>query len=239
MKTRRQIDGRYGKVYDTVLTKEYLIQKYTIENLSTYMIANEVGCSPKIVYNYIDTYNIPRISHKKLKELTDGQVFGLLTTVRSVTKSKNGTLLWECLCACGNTTIVPSSRLKSHRVKSCGCWRQRKKNHKWKGFCDVSGNRIAEIRLRAKKKNIEFSLTPEFLWNLYVAQDKKCSISGIDITMNIDASVDRTDSAKGYVEDNVTWVHKDINKMKMDLSLSQFLEYCNIISKHNQPQKEV
>ena len=36
---------------------------------------------------------------------------------------------------------------------------------------------------------------------------------------------------------NVQWVHKDINKMKMDLNIQDFITYCNIISSFN--KKEV
>lgn len=43
------------------------------------------------------------------------------------------------------------------------------------------------------------------------------------------ASLDRIDSSQGYIKGNVQWVHKDINKMKFDLSQDRFLELCNII----------
>lgn len=60
----------------------------------------------------------------KLIDLT-GQRFGRLVVVRksdNVIKRKNGTrVLWECLCDCGNTTIVCGDALKSGNTKSCGC----------------------------------------------------------------------------------------------------------------------
>lgn len=31
------------------------------------------------------------------------------------------TLIWECLCDCGKTTLVPTGKLKSGHTKSCGC----------------------------------------------------------------------------------------------------------------------
>lgn len=50
-----------------------------------------------------------------------GQTFNLLTVVASAGKDKHRELLWNCLCECGNTTVVRSSKLRSGRTKSCGC----------------------------------------------------------------------------------------------------------------------
>ena len=47
------------------------------------------------------------------------------------------------------------------------------------------------------------------------------------------ASLDRIDSTKAYTKKNVPWVHKDINKMKHNLKLVTFLQYCKNITKHN------
>ena len=43
------------------------------------------------------------------------------------------------------------------------------------------------------------------------------------------ASLDRIDSNKGYVTDNIQWVHKDINYMKSDLDEQQFIHYCRLV----------
>lgn len=47
------------------------------------------------------------------------------------------------------------------------------------------------------------------------------------------ASLDRIDSSRGYEIDNIQWVHKDVNKMKMGLSQNEFIDICKIISKNN------
>lgn len=53
------------------------------------------------------------------KDLT-GQNFGMLTTIKIHSKSRNGNL-WECLCSCGNKSIVLTSNLLKGHTKSCGC----------------------------------------------------------------------------------------------------------------------
>ena len=53
-----------------------------------------------------------------------GQVFGALTVLgKAPTLGKGYPAMWECLCECGNTSIVRSSDLRNGRTKSCGCGR--------------------------------------------------------------------------------------------------------------------
>ena len=47
--------------------------------------------------------------------------FGRLTPIRFVER-KNGRTLWECVCDCGNHTIVGYSNLVNGITKSCGCY---------------------------------------------------------------------------------------------------------------------
>jgi hypothetical protein len=47
------------------------------------------------------------------------------------------------------------------------------------------------------------------------------------------ASVDRIDSSKDYVEGNVQWLHKDINRMKWDLDTDKFIELCKLVANKN------
>jgi hypothetical protein len=44
---------------------------------------------------------------------------GKLTVIREVGKNKQGSILWECTCACGKSTVKASDILK-RGVKSCG-----------------------------------------------------------------------------------------------------------------------
>lgn len=48
-----------------------------------------------------------------------GRRFGHLVVIRR--SSLPGKVSWECLCDCGNTSIVSASNLKSGRTESCGC----------------------------------------------------------------------------------------------------------------------
>lgn len=55
------------------------------------------------------------------KDLT-GKIFGKLKVVKdSGKRTKNKSIVWECLCECGNITYVQSENLYSGNTISCGC----------------------------------------------------------------------------------------------------------------------
>lgn len=47
--------------------------------------------------------------------------FGRLTILRQLEERKSGHIVYECLCDCGNTTIVHHRSLITGSTKSCGC----------------------------------------------------------------------------------------------------------------------
>lgn len=52
-----------------------------------------------------------------------GKRFDMLTVVKRLENAEGGITRWECLCDCGNKTIVRGGNLRSGVVKSCGCKR--------------------------------------------------------------------------------------------------------------------
>ncbi len=74
-------------------------------------------------------------SKRKLMDLT-GQLFGRLTVLREVESkwysfyrkgrtrpTRQRRRFWECLCDCGNITVVTHGALKQNTI-SCGCWKK-------------------------------------------------------------------------------------------------------------------
>src|SRR3990167_3371214 len=53
------------------------------------------------------------------KQITVGQAFGQLTTVRYIRHGKD--FKWECLCVCGKNACATSSDLRRGHTQSCGC----------------------------------------------------------------------------------------------------------------------
>jgi hypothetical protein len=170
--------------------------------------------------------------HKSL-DLT-GQKFNFLTVISFDNTDKWRDYHYVCRCDCGNTTIVRRSHLINGSIKSCGCWH---KNFRKNGYKDISGTYWSSIKNGAKSRNIEFNITKEYVWNIFINQNKKCVYTNLDITLqekhfikNQTASLDRIDSSKGYIEGNVQWVHKTINIMKSYHSEQEFLNWCKLVS---------
>ena len=51
----------------------------------------------------------------------EGDKYGRLTTLRVVGKTSSRSLVWECLCECGNIINVSTGSLTTRNTKSCGC----------------------------------------------------------------------------------------------------------------------
>lgn len=119
---------------------------------------------------------------------------------------------------------------------------------RWSGHEEISGTYLLKLEQGATQRNIEFQLTKEELWDLFIKQDRKCALSGIEIAFAPKgkcvpqykelqtASLDRIDSNKPYTIDNVQWVHKNINKMKQDLPQEVFVDLCKLVANNFVPK---
>lgn len=58
---------------------------------------------------------------EKCKNDLVNQQFGELIALQPTEERKNGSVVWKCLCSCGNEHYVAANDLKAHRIESCGC----------------------------------------------------------------------------------------------------------------------
>jgi hypothetical protein len=175
-----------------------------------------------------------------------GKKFGLLAVI-GLDYKKDGEIYWKCKCDCGNETSVITYSLTKSMTKSCGCLKKLCKNKSklWKGYGEISGHWWNALVNHAKERKLKVDVTLEYLWNLFLKQNRKCNLSGLELSFGgsyLDnknkvnektASLDRIDSTKGYVQDNVQWVHKDINWMKTNFNNSYFISMCKKIAEYN------
>lgn len=105
------------------------------------------------------------------------------------------------------------------------------------GYGVITTARIKRQYSFAKRRGMECNLTAQYLDELWHKQKGKCAYTGLDFKSIDEASLDRIDSKRGYITDNVQWVIREVNTMKMDLSNERFLQLCSIIS-NRQKEKE-
>jgi len=124
--------------------------------------------------------------------------------------------------------------------------RNKKKDYKGRAFVkcgEITERLFKRYRDNAKNRNIEFKISIEYLWDVFLKQNRKCALSqeisifsskqAKTIKDEQTASLDRIDSSKGYIEGNVQWIHKKINKMKADLEVNEFIQFCKNIARYN------
>jgi len=183
---------------------------------------------------------------KKRKDLV-GEKFGRLVVIERADDalSPNGKRRcdrWTCKCDCGNTTTQYSTCLKKGGNQSCGCYRiEMMQKRCWKGYGEISGSYFNRLQRDAKDRNLEWSISIDYCWDVFLKQNRNCAITELPLEFRHmykkesqlqTASLDRIDNSDGYVEGNVQWVHKDINVMKWAFSMEKFYFLCDLVLKN-------
>lgn len=173
-----------------------------------------------------------------------GKVFGDVTVIRFYS-TVNKRRRWWCQCKCGVELDILQGSLTRGSTVSCGCRLKivGHKNSNWNGCGELTGSQWSLIINNARNREIPVNITIQDAWNLFLKQNRKCALTGIDLTFSpsynrdlkfskreaTTASLDRIDSSKGYEKGNIQWVHKDINLMKRTLSESSFISLCRAV----------
>lgn len=216
-----------------ILTKEFLLEHFVNQRKSDQTIAKEFGIkSNHSVYQARKKHNIYRCnlkdsSHIITKEFLEEYYIKQNMTLKQVAQQ-----------AGFQRKSIVSKALKKFGIqqrehtRSLAVVHRKKRSHH-----TIPGRYFYSLRHSAKIRNLEFSITLDELWNLFIEQNKKCALSGIDIRFHNPgekftaqtASVDRINSDIGYTLSNIRWVHKDIHYMKMDLTDNRFFDLCEKI----------
>ena len=96
---------------------QFIIEKYTNQEMNTYELAQYFGCSDDTIGRRLKEQGIQ--PHKFYEDLT-GKRFGKLLVLNKSEKSDRR-LYWDCQCDCGKQITVKGDHLRQGHQFSCGC----------------------------------------------------------------------------------------------------------------------
>ncbi len=173
-----------------------------------------------------------------------GQNFGDWKVIKfSHQHKKSRNQYWFCKCLCGvNKPVKLSSLLSGESTccTTCSLSKRGENARRWSGYQNIPKGFFNKIMNGAAARDIVFELTIEQVNELFLSQNKCCVYSGSPLKFSHNrggettASLDRIDSKGGYTIDNIHFIHKDINFMKLDLSENEFLNFVKLIHHHMQ-----
>ncbi len=226
--------------YEKILTKKFLINEYINKKKSAIQIAKENGIKCGSTVNYhLDKFNIERRKYRPNydellnKEFLIEHYVKLGKTVNQMAEEFD-LITQHNLVKALERHKIPRRRHKNGMIEP-------KQSRSKVVFGEIVRGWWYDTEKAAKDRNIVFNITPEYVWNLFIKQNKECSLTGQKLcfvknyfkdSKNQTASLDRIDSTKGYIEGNVQWVHKKINFIKMHLPQDEFIELCKMVSSH-------
>jgi len=175
---------------------------------------------------------------RKILVLEKGKKFGKWTIVTPFPNVKNKQTFWTCECECGNISQVKSNTLmngKSTQCSSCAKKQVGLKNRK--GCGDISGDMWSQIKKIATSKKITFNIRIEEAWDLFLKQNRKCSLSGQELEFSgypydpekTTAMLDTINPEYGFIIGNIQWIHKDIFLVKKSIKNEDFIRICSLV----------
>lgn len=122
-------------------------------------------------------------------------------------------------------------------------------NSRKTGYEEICGSYWYAVKSNARKRGLEFAITLEYAWNIFLQQERKCALSGRHLVhaaktqrdshqKEQTASLDRIDSGKGYFPGNVQWIHKDLQRMKWAFSDDYFIRTCGEVVQHRRKESK-
>lgn len=180
----------------------------------------------------------------KAEDLSGQRFARLIVRLRSPGNTR-GHARWECVCDCGNVTIVPAGRLKSGNTRSCGCLAR-----------DSAGG-ITQAK-HGLSDTAEYSIWSNIKQRCYNEKDQGYPYyGGKGITMSEEwevsfetfyrdmgprptdqHSIDRKDNSKGYSKENCRWATKEEqannrcsnNLYEYEGELKTIAQWCRILN---------
>ena len=181
-----------------------------------------------------------------------GKKFGKLKVIKqSQERGNRNQIKWECICDCGNKHLVTGESLRSGKSKSCGCLKEEyaPKNKMKNREIAILKYLYSQIVKRHNKK-FKTNIIPFEIY--YKIVKSKCVYCGVDSSLIVEDrrcftkskglvsdtiikinGVDRIDSNKGYVKNNVVPCCKYCNTAKNTMTKQEFINWIKKVYDYN------
>jgi hypothetical protein len=223
-------------------------QKYTgriiglyNKGLSIIDVSKEIGCWSATVSRILHENGIP-VRYPYIVPAKEA------LEIRKENRYKLGPLGKKRCLRCKEIYSVKFFDIKKKGVLDSKCKNCQKKNRiKYKNKLrnnpeEYCKKLVVHLKHRAKKCGVPFNIDTGYLYNILQNQGLKCFYTGVNLDFtkvikdrsrphNLFPSVDRLIPSKGYVKDNLVWSTYYVNRMKSDLSFTDFIKTCKIILK--------
>lgn len=177
------------------------------------------------------------LNHKK---------FGRLSVIeRSLVKNKKGEFFWKCECQCGKEKLLLANNLLRGKTNSCGCLRKEMSFLKYKDREEFLWQEVYRrgIVRRAKDDNFELDIDFDFFKSISVQPCYYCQVPFshckkdiykqynkiISDTVIYYNGIDRVDSSKGYLKNNVVPCCNHCNTAKNSFTQEEFKNHIKKI----------
>jgi hypothetical protein len=153
-----------------------------------------------------------------------GQRFGRLTAIREDGRTEGKSVIWLCICDCGESRWISRYTLESGHTRSCGCYRSDVMVEVMSARMPPYQHILNRVRDGAMKRGFEFDLSLAFYQSLVGENCHYCSSPLLWTSRRNDKqkgtsahNLDRKDSSKGYIESNVVPCCGACNWLKSDV----------------------
>lgn len=113
-------------------------------------------------------------------DLTNEKFGKLIVQYDTGKRNSKGSVLWQCLCECGNYTLATSTELRNGHKKSCGCYQKECASKQGqKNLIDLTGktfNKLTVIQRVSTKKTP--SGATKIFWLCLCECGNKCVVDG-------------------------------------------------------------
>lgn len=225
---------------------EWLLKEY-FDNLRTCAsIATEIGVNPQTVKNWINSYGMTLRSQPMAAGQGVQKHYGIDEVPDKDTLYR---LHYDDEMTCGEIarkygigTGTISRWFSMNDISVRPYEHQTGNNHfNSTGYGEILGSKFASFRNGASKRDIDFKVTIEEIWNLFLIQERRCALTGLTLRFKLGkrdpgkttASLDRIDSDGIYEIENLQWVHVKINRMKSVFPQDEFIEFCRMVAEYN------